>query len=423
MGLIFTIIFIVLAIMFYQINKEATYPPFILSVVWATSLFLVWLSGNIFFDISFNTYVIYFIGTFVFGIGYIFAESIYPVKTLTALWTNDNQISSPNSIKNEGRIITIILIILVIALPYYYIQISNAFGLSLLDSKTFFYQVRIAELKGGLTDAGEFSLVKNIIPISSLLSLYAYNIFKKNGKNKTKTYLIILISTLLQLLTGGRSGAVSLILGIIAIDLLREKKLKVKNLIFFVCVLLFVILFIAFFVGKGSVDNTKSLIDNSGALFQDIVFYLLGGIVAFGSIIKFPGSVASNGGVLRFFLETGRSLGFNVYVPGLHMEYTSIGNGLVTNVYTMYGSYYIDYGLLGTCILMFLYGCLMFFIAKKAKDGSNLFSVLYGSTIAGLILSIYNEGFFTDLNYIIKLILIVSILEFSKKIRFGTKIE
>jgi oligosaccharide repeat unit polymerase len=190
-----------------------------------------------------------------------------------------------------------------------------------------------------------------------------------------------------------------------------------KTLAIYSSILLFVIIFIAYFVGKGDVDNTKSIIENFDALYKDIVFYLLGGVVAFNNVVMYPGLIPSNGGVLRFFVQTANSLGLNVYVPNLHMQYSNIGPGLNTNVYTIFGSYYIDFGIIGTCVLMFLYGLIMYIITQKAKKGNNIHSALYAYFMAGLILSIYSEHFMTDLNYIIKLLIVLGIVELIKRLR------
>ncbi|PHO07905.1 hypothetical protein BFT35_03995 [Thermoanaerobacterium thermosaccharolyticum] len=257
------------------------------------------------------------------------------------------------------------------------------------------------------------------MPLSLMLSVYFYNIYKKNKQNKILVFAVILVALIYQLLMGTRSGAVDMILALLGVEIIREGKLKFKSFIKLGIPLIFVITFIAYFVGKSGVDKTKPFLQNIGAFYKDIITYLFGGMAAFDKAVMYHGLISSNGGVKRFFLQTAKSFGFNVYVPSLHMQFTSIGPGLVTNVYTIYSYYYIDYGLLGTCFFVFLLGIISSFIYKKAKSGNDLYCVLYGFFVSGIILSVYNENFYTNLNFLIKVIIIISILEFLKRLRLS----
>lgn len=318
--------------------------------------------------------------------------------------------------KKENYIMVLMFFILLSLLTVFYKNIAGLSGASLLNINTFFYQVRVAELKA---QGGQFSMIKNLGPLSLISGVYFYNIYKKNNEKKVLVYSIILVGLMYQLLTGGRSGAVYMILALMGVEFMREGKIKIKNFIKLGTPLVFVITFIAYYLGKGEVDNTRPFLQNINAFYKDFISYLLGGFGAFDRIVNYPGSIASNGGVKRFFIETARSLGFNVYVPSLHMEYTVIGNEFTTNVYSIYSSFYIEYGLIGTCFFLLLLGILSSIIYKMAKKGNDFFCVLYGFLVAGIVLSVFSEYFYTNLNFLIKAVIVLLVFEYIKKIQFA----
>lgn len=415
LDLIMILLFVILSIVNYRIKKDILSPSFILSSVWAIYIFLYSITRDIFYDISFETYGIYLVGAFMFSIGEIFGEVFNSKRLLKKAKKSQNIKSKIGINKKENFIMVVALLILLGSLPFYYKKIIGLSGASLLNVKMFFWQVRRSFLS---LPSGKFSVINNLVPLSIILSVYFYNIYKKNKKNKIIVYSIIGVTIIYQLLTGSRSGAVYTILSLIGVEILRERKAKLKNLIMFGGSLLFVITFIAYFVGKGDVDKTQSFLQNIDAFCKDILIYLLGGMVAFNNAVIYEGSIASNGGVARFFLETARSLGFNVHVPSLHMQFTKIAPEIAVNVYTIYSYYYIDYGLIGTCFFMFLLGIISCIVYENAKKGNDFFCVLYGYFFTGLVLSVYSEYFFRSLNFIIKTIIVILGLEFLKKVKF-----
>lgn len=411
-------LFILLSIMNYRRKKDILLPSFIWSSVWSIYGFLFYFYSNIvhfFYPISFYTYVIYFIGAFMFSTGEILGEVFSGKKFYSKLSENKiiKRVNKYN--KKENYIMVLMFFILSSLLTVFYKNIAGLSGASLLNINTFFYQVRVAELHA---QGGQFSMIKNLGPLSLISGVYFYNIYKKNNEKKVLVYSIILVGLMYQLLTGGRSGAVYMILALMGVEFMREGKIKIKNFIKLGTPLVFVITFIAYYLGKGEVDNTRPFMQNINAFYKDFISYLLGGFGAFDRIVNYPGSIASNGGVNRFFIETARSLGFNVYVPSLHMEYTVIGNEFTTNVYTIYSIYYIEYGLIGTCLFLLLLGILSSIIYKMAKKGNDFFCVLYGFLVSGIVLSVFSEYFYTNLNFLIKAVIVLLVFEYIKKVQF-----
>lgn len=414
-NLLWVLVFILLAFLIFYIKRDFRSPSFILCITWTTSLLFLFFANERFESISIMTYFVYFVGTFMFFVGEITGQVFDGKYSLPKKVFKKN---TPNSLlQREKVIINICLILLILSLLIYYKHITVLISSSIANIKTFFYQIRAMELKNAESTHG-LSLISNFVPLSIIIATYFFNWYKEYKQKRIIIFFIIGIAIIFQLLTGGRAGAVYLVLALIGVELIKEKKIKVKNLVNLFVLLLCVIMFIAYFVSKGNVDNTKSLLANINAFYEDFTLYFLGGIVAFNQIVEEPGSIASNGGVKRFFLETARSLGFDVEVPSLHMQYTFIGHNLVTNVYTCYSYYFIDYGMIGTCIFMFFLGVISFLIYKRARWGGFIACPFYGFFIAGLVLTVFSEYFYTNLNFLIKSLIVIFFLKFVSKVKF-----
>jgi len=84
---------------------------------------------------------------------------------------------------------------------------------------------------------------------------------------------------------------------------------------------------------------------------------------------------------------------------------------LPTNVYTIYYTYFLDYGYLGVFILMFIIGIFSSLVFKRAYiKKEKIYIFLYGMVFAGLIISCANEFFFTTVSYWIQAIIFLYII-------------
>jgi len=128
--------------------------------------------------------------------------------------------------------------------------------------------------------------------------------------------------------------------------------------------------------------------------------YLLGGVVAFDNVVKntelYAGPRLTTFRFIFAFLDR---IGLANYdLPKFIPVYTY--TPAPTNVYTIYFSYFLDYGYMGIFILLFIIGFFSstIFISayfKRSKNGI----FLYGMVISALLISNVNEAFFIPLSY------------------------
>jgi oligosaccharide repeat unit polymerase len=154
----------------------------------------------------------------------------------------------------------------------------------------------------------------------------------------------------------------------------------------------------------------------------------MGGPVAFDRIVNDPNSIPSTQSIDRFFLETANSLGAHFNVPSLHAKYADISPDNFEsdfNVYTIYFSYYKDYGWPGTVVLTALVGFLLTVLYNSASNGRPALMVLCAVTSVGTLSSIYSENYFLALNELIKISIFFAVLyhgpliSFSRRKRFA----
>jgi len=109
--IIFSVMLFLLATFNYYITGICLYPPVIFSVFWAGLLFVLALSGNMFYSISYNTLFIYLMGALAFSTG-----AILPI-----IMRRTKKVYNLNIIKNEysDAIINIGLIVFIFVFPYY----------------------------------------------------------------------------------------------------------------------------------------------------------------------------------------------------------------------------------------------------------------------------------------------------------------
>src|SRR5260370_16455677 len=113
----------------------------------------------------------------------------------------------------------------------------------------------------------------------------------------------------------------------------------------------------------------------------------------------------------RFFVDTANSLGANVTPAPKHPDFTNVSLHEFTNVYTIYFSYFKDYGWIGTIILMFVMGAMLTLLYKRAMRGKPIATILFGHLgFSVIVLSIVAENGFSLLNTHIKFVIFLLFL-------------
>ncbi len=117
-----------------------------------------------------------------------------------------------------------------------------------------------------------------------------------------------------------------------------------------------------------------------------------------------------------------RTLGFDIPKVDIFLPFVKF-NTLTTNVYTAFRRYVSDYGVLGMCCILFIFGSLFSLVYEKIKYGNNkMLLILYASYAWTLIMSFHDEKFLmgivnTSLVYrVVILYLVVKFFEYGASV-------
>lgn len=403
--IIFSLMLLLLAILNYYIGKTLLYPPVIFSLWWALLLFFLVIAGDMFYEVSADTLLIYFMGAFAFSLGGIIPfivarKNVSNKKSEGIIQKVFEYKSFHRKIINAGLLISLII------LPFFWFKVRDIATLSNINN--FWVAIRYETVYGN-ANLGFFKYFLGILNLFAIFS-YLESLDKISKTDKIKMYLIIIVIIIYNLLLMQRIGIIFLVFTLIAVKFMYERKINFQFLFKSIAVLVILFGIPAVLLGKGgSIHN--SLLENIEGILKMAALYTLGGAVGFNNVVMNPCQYIDTGfTTFRFFYALLNRIGLAHYnLPKMIPIYTY--TPLPTNVYTIYYTYFLDYGYLGVFILMLIIGIFSSFVFKRAyfkKDKIYIF--LYGMVFAGVIISCANEFFFTTLSYWIQAIIFLYII-------------
>jgi oligosaccharide repeat unit polymerase len=400
--LISILLFAALAGLNYRLAGSLLYPPALFASTWAVLLSLLLASGDMYYPISGQTMIVYLAGAAAFSVGAamptcFFAQSFRKAPP-PLLW-------KPGSLVLTGG-----LILLIAVLPLFWGNIQDI-GYS-ASGEDFWRAVRaesIAQNDDWSVKTLSLLLWEGCSVLAVLLAASAVAEVEKSRYSRIRMILLVLTALLYGMMSGASSGAVTLMAGLIGIDAIRHKRLRTVVIAGGLTVAIASFAVIAALLSKGIAEADASISENLVGIAELVGVYVLGGVVAFDAVVQYPASITPVWSIWRTFQLTANKFGADFDVPSVHAEYTDISNAYNGNVYTMYFSYYPDYGLIGVCVIMAILGALLAVIYQKANNGNPRALVLYAFVFSGIVLSGFSEQFFLGANFWAKAIFYVMV--------------
>ncbi|TCO60259.1 O-antigen polymerase [Caldanaerobacter subterraneus] len=400
--IIFLFMLVLLAILNYYIGKTLLYPPVVFSLWWALLLFSLVIAGDIFYEISAETLLIYFMGAFAFSLGGIipFLVARKNIKSVYTIQKAFEYKSFHKKVINAGLLISLIV------LPFFWFKLREIATLSHIDN--FWVAIRYETVYGS-ANLGFFRYFLGVLNLFTIFS-YLESLDKISKTDKIKAYFVIVIAIIYNLLLMQRIGIIFLVFAFIGVKFIYEGEINFQFLFKSIAVLVILFGIPAVLLGKGgSIHN--SFIENIKGVSKMVALYTLGGAVGFNNVVMNPSRYIGTGfTTFRFFYAVLDRIGLAHYnLPKMVPIYTD--TPLPTNVYTIYYTYFLDYGYLGVFILMFIIGIFSSLVFKRAYiKKEKIYIFLYGMVFAGLIISCANEFFFTTVSYWIQAIIFLYII-------------
>ena len=372
----------------YAQTKSYVAPSTVYAAVWTLALLGILASGDSFFPISAMTLLIYVVGAIAFTAGSLPALSFVE---------NPAPAVSGMEVRRTRLILDVLLVLCVLGIPAYW-ELASRLTWGIPSLQYFLSYARNRSLHEMTSQP-----LDPIANLPVLAVLVAFGMFLETDGTmgrRIRAVLAILLAVLYGSALGSKSGAVTTLLSITFLHGIRQKEVKIKALLPGVAAAAGV-----FSAGVLAINyaffHFRSVSEALSAVGKTFQLYWLGGIVAFDRIVQFPNSIEATQGISRVFLLTANSLGADFYVPNLHAGYVAISpNGLSTNVYTAYFSYYPTFGFLGVLLFPALLGAIATWVYSRARSGSRSALLMYGILTAGLVIASSTEQFFMALNYI-----------------------
>ena len=387
MILFISIVFhIVLLFINYMIQKNYATPSFIFVSIWLIVLVSYNLSLDLNSDfqyiISDSTYLLINFGSFCFSSGCLLS-----VKK-NVLLSEAKPILNYSWSKSFDYFITFFLIVL-LYLEFFYL--SNK--LDVHDNfSSFLIQLRYLKNYEDL-DYGIYGYIGTV-------SVFNFGIRILRGNNSKHDSFFLFISILIAIcyaiLSTGRTNFFLLILLAIGSSI-------VKGEISFFSVFKYFLYTITSFVVIGVLLNKGGNIDNDfysnlELMFNNIIGYLVGPFCALDVFLSKNFTLGYGQNTFRFvnafLFKTGLSTNepISLVEDFVHIPYP-------VNVYTIYKKYLLDFGYTITFIILFFLGSIISILFKKAIQSSSIiYKYMYCLMIFPIVLSFFNEQFFSILS-------------------------
>lgn len=411
---LFSFLIGLLAFYNYKIGKTYLYPPVIFSILWTGLLLALFLAGSMFYSITLETLIIYFLGTLAFSIGGFIAIAIFIKRGMSSVKIENDHNKSMREYKNY--FINLTLLIAIIAFPFYYSRLTEIASYSGFENiwSAIRYETVYGDVRLGL-----WSYMVGFVRFGAAISFLEYRI-KNTGK--IRAIIFIVISLAYDLFSMARTGAFFLLFMIFGQEIIMRKRINFRSIL-----LIFIIIFLIFSIPGVLLEKVGSPLfspyENLRSIFNSIMVYSLGGLVAFDNVVNNSDFYSGPRIVtFRFFIALLNRLGLSSYYVPRYIPIITY-TPAETNVYTIYFSYFLDYGIAGIIICMLLVGFLCSLIFVKAyfqKSPSYVF--LYGMIVPSILVSSLNEAFITALSYWLQAFIFLFFIYIFPKCFFKTKI-
>lgn len=389
--IIYIVALIIISVINYWIgNRDVLYPGFMYSFVW-TLVFSAYVFSPIEVNIiGTTTCLLIILGTLAFTLG-CYLSKLIPMKSCA------NKANLPY----QGVAKYILFIYCLAVLPLLREDLISFAG-SGLTSLTGLRTLIVAAAMDG--EKVYSSIITGSIIAVAIDSTFIA--FIEHTKGRYFIYISVLLSIIYCILNTGRTGFMTLIFGLLAIQLIRKKggtRFKPAMLSLGVPAILIIVSMMGYmFITHNTVEGDVM------TLAVDYFFlYIVGGIAALDSIIQ-SGSFIAPHHTFQFFTQLCNNfLGTNFDIPLAIDTYVYVP--FPTNVYTVYKFFLQDFGFTGTLMVVGFIGFVHGVIYKAAKKGSKYGIYFYAISMYPLLMSFFDDTYYNFRGHIRDILLIVTI--------------
>lgn len=396
-GIVVVAILVVAAVFSYALHRDLLFPPVILCVTWIPVLMggiAVSQSNGHTFQVA--TMLLVGCGILAFTAGCSVVTSSRRLSKLDAV----GSAYRPPSMKGMMVVLGGALAIL----PFY---IAKAMQLGEAGPTPFwFMNIRIAIGRGEGYGWTGYGVTIAIMAVVILQTIRVSRGGKIGGKNVTQWfYLALGVATVYAVLATGRTYLLLLGFAVVGPKLVT-RSIKVARVVpIFVVIGIVVFAAIATALRKG-VTSDLPWVEFVSGVSSSITTYAVGGLFGLDSLLSGGALHAQGLYSTRFFFSVLNGLGFNLPVPSLVL--VPITEPIITNVYSAFGIYYSDFGLVGSVIFFLVLGVAygFMYVSIRVNRISSGSIILYSIGIYPLFMSFFQDQFVTLMSTWIQFVLL-----------------
>ena len=289
---------------------------------------------------------------------------------------------------------------------YYWISLLGTFPLlfiaykqgSTLGQGSFFFNLRLANT--GIVETeysyGIWQYIFTFSFVSFLIELFTF----QKGNSKKRIYILLIINLLLSLITMAKSSFFFLFLSVLFSIMFRTQiKTRVLILVFGILILLL------------SVLQLMRAGDETNVISSMFYTYIFGGVPALDQLVRSDMHSMQWGQMtMRFFRLFYTIFGGDPLNPnGLDFSNDVTERGYLfvpfpTNVFTVIGPFWLDFGYKGVIVFSFIIGSISGYLYRLALKRRLWAVISYSFFACTLVLQFFGEYVFTNLSYTIQII-------------------
>jgi oligosaccharide repeat unit polymerase len=386
---IFATIFGMLAVWHFRSAGSALFPPVLFAIIWASVLLGIALSGDTFYPLSIETLGLLLLGLLSFGLG-----------GHLGLLSTDSQRVSPRHEYTYRLPVSHVLngggAFLLAVLPFYWSRVQGIVARA--DPDDFWGSLRgEASESGGIT-LGYFAYIGAFASFLAMVAVYDVYATKERAGvwQRLRVLLLVALALSFHLGSGGRLESLLLFFAITGLVWLRSNRIRLGPAILGGIMAGVIFAVVGYLLGKGASKDVP-FTENVGTMAHEIRFYVLSGTVGFDRVVRGFLTLAPEPRTLRFFVAMAKAFGAKVDVPDIVMPF--VDTPQTTNVYTMYLTYYTDFGWMGVAIIPFLLGLVAGIVYQGFRRGIPHCYILYAYFIGSLVLGIAGDMFVAALSH------------------------
>ena len=376
-------------------GRSVLFPPATLAIVWAITLFAVWLCGDVYFPLTATADAIVLTGVLAFSLGGVTAVAtpLWRGRTLAA-------VTATRRIQVD-RWLNASVIVFVVNIPLSYLHFRQL-SETIAPRQSAWRQLRIAVSKANISGHDALSFESFFLPVLSIGALIAVYEHADTGRRMGRALLLVLMAAAYQLINGARSEVLLLLISSVVILWLKRGAAPRRLLGMMILLFLLVFSLGQISMGKYGASSRASLTDNIPHVARGFATYWLGGIIAFDQNRQNP-ELRYGWDLGKFYKRIANRFGADYSERDRNLEYTKISPTQITNVYTAFLPYYMDHGgMAGVIALMFLVGFLSAYVYRCAIHGNCWAVFTLGAFVYATIMTIFSEEFFAQITFWIK---------------------